>query len=144
MVNKSTEKNEAKHSTKTPNADNTKSEPSTSSACHIKDRPIEQFTKVSNFIGDQTLIGVCYYGSMQTSQLSYLVFRILHGIPLQDGMGLIVSATKHTNAFPSNASRNLYSAYPAFNRAVQRHSDQIMSVISKVVKLQHIKGNIQR
>lgn len=62
----------------------------------------------------------------------------------KDGMALIVEATKCTNAFPSNASRNLYSAYPAFNNAVQRHSDQILSIISKVVKLQHIKGNIQR
>lgn len=62
----------------------------------------------------------------------------------QDGMAFIVEATKHTNAFPSNASRNLYSAYPAFNRAVDRHSDHILSIISKVVKLQHIKGNIQR
>lgn len=59
-------------------------------------------------------------------------------------MGLTVEATKCTNAFPSNASRNLYSAYPAFNRAVQRHSDQILSTISKVLQLQHIKGNIQR
>lgn len=63
---------------------------------------------------------------------------------LQDGMALIIEATKHTNAFPSNASRNLYSAYPAFNRAIQKHSDQILSTIAKVVKLQHIKGNIQR
>ncbi|XP_055326131.1 exosome component 10-like, partial [Sitodiplosis mosellana] len=62
----------------------------------------------------------------------------------KDGMALIVDATKSTNAFPSNASRNLYSAYPAFNKAVQRHSDHILSIISKVVKLQHIKGNIQR
>ncbi|XP_031629161.1 exosome component 10 [Contarinia nasturtii] len=62
----------------------------------------------------------------------------------KNGMALIVEATKCTNAFPSNASRNLYSAYPAFNKAVQRHSDHILSMISKVVKLQHIKGNIQR
>lgn len=59
-------------------------------------------------------------------------------------MALIIEATKFTNAFPANASRNLYSAYPAFNNAVQRHSDQILSTISKVLKLQHIKGNIQR
>lgn len=60
MVNKSKQNNEANDSTKTQNEVNMNSEPTTSSACHIKDKPIEQFTKVSKFIGDKSLIGISY------------------------------------------------------------------------------------
>lgn len=56
----------------------------------------------------------------------------------------IVQATKCTNSFPVGASRNLYSAYPAFNNIVLNHSEKILSIISKALKLQQIKGNIQR
>lgn len=63
---------------------------------------------------------------------------------LQNAMAPIVEATKYANSFPVGASRSLYSAYPAFNNAVQNHSEKILGIISKVLKLQQIKGNIQR
>lgn len=62
----------------------------------------------------------------------------------QDGTALIVEATKFTNAFPSNISRNLYSAYPTFNKVIEHHSQKMLSIISKVINIQNIKGNIQR
>lgn len=53
MVNKNIQNNEADNdvdnSTKTSNEIEIKSEPTTS-VCHIKDEPIEKFTKVSKFI----------------------------------------------------------------------------------------------
>lgn len=59
-------------------------------------------------------------------------------------MGLIIDATKCTNAYPANASRNLYSAHPTFHRVTNTLTDKMMSTISKVIKLQNIKGNIRR
>ncbi|XP_055850996.1 exosome component 10 [Episyrphus balteatus] len=60
------------------------------------------------------------------------------------GLGKIINATKTINAFPSGASRDLYCAYPTFGKIVDSQSYRIMSVISKVLKFQNIKGNIQR
>lgn len=45
---------------------------------------------------------------------------------------------------PSGTSRNLYSAHPAFGQVIEKHSEQILNIISKVLKKQQIKGNIQR
>lgn len=59
-------------------------------------------------------------------------------------MGLIIEATKCINAFPANSSRNLYSAHPTFHKIVDKHSEKMLSIISKIIKLQNIKGNIQR
>lgn len=59
-------------------------------------------------------------------------------------MGLIINATKCTNAYPANASRNLYSAHPTFHRVTNTLTDKLMSTISKVIKLQNVKGNIKR
>lgn len=56
----------------------------------------------------------------------------------------MVEATKCTNTMPSGISRNLYSAYPAFSKVIDTQSEHILSIISKVIKLQQIKGNIQR
>lgn len=50
MVNKNTQKNEADDATKPPSESNIKSEPSTSSVCHIKGGTIEEFTKVRKLI----------------------------------------------------------------------------------------------
>lgn len=120
---------ETRNSSETPSSSGEQLEPTTSKY-HTKDGSIEKFTKVRE--------STIFTNSFQTfSSTKPFIFG-------KDDMALIIDATKHTNAFPSNASRNLYSAYPAFNRAIQRHSDQILSMISKVVKLQHIKGNIQR
>lgn len=129
MANKNEENIETSNSSETPSSSGEQSEPTTSKY-HIKDGSIEKFTKVREST-------ICTNLFQTFSSTKPFIFG-------KDGMALIIDATKHTNAFPSNASRNLYSAYPAFNRAIQRHSDQILSMISKVVKLQHIKGNIQR
>lgn len=56
MVNESTENNEANNETKTSNEIVVKSEPTTS-VCHIKDEPIEKFTKVSKFMVDNDFFG---------------------------------------------------------------------------------------
>lgn len=55
-----------------------------------------------------------------------------------------MEATKCANAFPSGPTRTLYTAYPAFTNIIEDTSDQILGIISKVLKFQDIKGNIQR
>lgn len=55
-----------------------------------------------------------------------------------------MEASKAINAFPSGVTRSLYSAIPAFNQIVEEQSEKILNIVSTVLKLQHIKGNIQR
>ncbi|XP_055903687.1 exosome component 10 [Eupeodes corollae] len=62
----------------------------------------------------------------------------------KSGLGKIINATKIINAFPSGTSRDLYCAYPTFGKIVDSQSYRIMGLISKVLKFQNIKGNIQR
>lgn len=62
----------------------------------------------------------------------------------KQGLGKIINATKTINAFPSGASRDLYCSYPTFGKIVDSQSYRIMGIISKVLKFQNIKGNIQR
>lgn len=94
----------------------------------IKDKTIENFSKVKHFF-------------LIDKQKARFVFSFLDQ---QEGLGLIVEATKCTNAMPSGTSRNLYSAHPAFGKVIDKHSEKILSIISKVLKKQQIKGNIQR
>lgn len=55
-----------------------------------------------------------------------------------------MEVTKGINAIPAGASRTLYSAYPAFSHVIDTTSEQILGIVSKVLSLQDIKGNIQR
>lgn len=91
----------------------------------INEKTIEDFSKVSRVLSSAA--------SRESTEFY-----------LQAGLGLIVEATKCTNAMPSGASRSLYSAYPAFGKTIDVHSEKILSIISKVLKKQQIKGNIQR
>lgn len=60
------------------------------------------------------------------------------------GLQCIVDATKAANALPSGASRDLYSAYPAFQKILNIQSERILNIIQNVIKYQNIKGNIQK
>uniref|UniRef100_A0A0K8US75 Exosome complex component 10 homolog n=1 Tax=Bactrocera latifrons TaxID=174628 RepID=A0A0K8US75_BACLA len=62
----------------------------------------------------------------------------------KNGLVEIVEATKAVNSFPQGAARDLYCAYPAFGKIVDAQSDRIFGLMSKVLKWQNIKGNIQR
>lgn len=59
-------------------------------------------------------------------------------------MKLIMQATKAVNALPSGASRDLYSAHASFSKVMAKQSENVLSVIQKVLVLQGIKGNIVR
>uniref|UniRef100_A0A336LL95 Exosome complex component 10 homolog n=1 Tax=Culicoides sonorensis TaxID=179676 RepID=A0A336LL95_CULSO len=60
----------------------------------------------------------------------------------QDGIKLIVQATKCTNAMPSGHTRELYNSHPSFRRIVASKSDDLLKLISNVIKKQGIRGNI--
>lgn len=75
--------------------------------------------------------------------ISLPVFWIEYRL-LQNASKNITEATKCANTFPAGNSRNLYSAYPAFNNVIGKHSEKILGIISNVLKLQQIRGNIQR
>lgn len=53
-----------------------------------------------------------------------------------------METTKSVNALPTGSSRDLYIAHGAYIKAIENHSKQILDVISSVVKLQSVKGNI--
>lgn len=61
---------------------------------------------------------------------------------LQDGIKLILQATKCTNAMPSGHTRELYNSHPAFRRIVTAKSNRLLEQISAVIKRQGIRGNI--
>ncbi|XP_067617053.1 exosome complex component 10 homolog [Eurosta solidaginis] len=62
----------------------------------------------------------------------------------KNGLSEIVEATRVANSFPQGSARDLYCAYPTFGRVVDEQSDRIFGLISKVLKWQNVKGNIQR
>ncbi|XP_053970145.1 exosome component 10 [Anastrepha ludens] len=62
----------------------------------------------------------------------------------KNGLAEIMVATKSTNSFPQGAARDLYCAHPTFGRIVDEQSHRILGLISKVLKWQNVKGNIQR
>ena len=56
-----------------------------------------------------------------------------------------MEATKAVNSLPSGASRDLYSAYPSFSRAMTSFGDnEILGIIQEVVQYRGVKGNIVR
>lgn len=57
-------------------------------------------------------------------------------------MRLIMDATKAVNGLPSGSSRDLYTAYSAFIKAINVESEKALHVVSNVIKMQGIKGNI--
>ena len=60
------------------------------------------------------------------------------------GLSEMTEATRAANAFPQGSSRDLYCAYPSFGRIVDHQSNRLLHIISKVLKWQNVKGNIQR
>ncbi|XP_011189712.2 exosome component 10 [Zeugodacus cucurbitae] len=62
----------------------------------------------------------------------------------KNGLAEIVEATKAVNSFPQGAARDLYCAYPTFGKIVDEQSHRIFGLVSKVLKWQNVKGNIQR
>ncbi|CAD6992966.1 unnamed protein product [Ceratitis capitata] len=62
----------------------------------------------------------------------------------KNGLAEIVEATKAVNFFPQGSARDLYCAYPTFGRVVDEQSHRIFGLVSKVLKWQNVKGNIER
>ena len=62
----------------------------------------------------------------------------------QNGFKLLVNASRAVASMPSGASRDLYSAYPSFTKIMDGQATQILEIISDVLKLQQIRGNIAR
>ncbi|XP_063696904.1 LOW QUALITY PROTEIN: exosome complex component 10 homolog [Culicoides brevitarsis] len=60
----------------------------------------------------------------------------------QDGIKLIVQATKCTNAMPSGHTRELYNSHPAFRRIIAAKSNRLLELISGVIRKQGVRGNI--
>lgn len=55
-----------------------------------------------------------------------------------------MGTTKAVNAFPTGASRDIYSTYPSFANVIDHQCDRILGIISHVLKKESIRGNIQR
>lgn len=55
-----------------------------------------------------------------------------------------MAATKAMNAFPSGATRDLYSAHPTFGKIVDAQCSQILEIITGVLRQQKVKGNMHR
>uniref|UniRef100_A0A182QEF5 HRDC domain-containing protein n=1 Tax=Anopheles farauti TaxID=69004 RepID=A0A182QEF5_9DIPT len=60
----------------------------------------------------------------------------------EQGQSAIVEAMKATRAMPSGRSRDLYAAHPEFIRIADSHADQVLHIISDILKIQGVPGNI--
>uniref|UniRef100_A0A182NG92 Exosome complex component 10 homolog n=1 Tax=Anopheles dirus TaxID=7168 RepID=A0A182NG92_9DIPT len=60
----------------------------------------------------------------------------------EQGQSAIVEAMKATRAMPSGRSRDLYAAHPEFIRITESHADQVLHIISDILQMQGVPGNI--
>uniref|UniRef100_A0A182JDM0 Exosome complex component 10 homolog n=1 Tax=Anopheles atroparvus TaxID=41427 RepID=A0A182JDM0_ANOAO len=60
----------------------------------------------------------------------------------EEGQKSILEGMKAVNAMPSGKSRDLYATHPTFIKIMDSQANKVLNIISDVLKLQGVKGNI--
>ncbi|XP_058062824.1 exosome component 10 [Anopheles bellator] len=61
----------------------------------------------------------------------------------EEGEKAIMEGVKAVNAMPSGKSRDLYATHSSFIKIMNSHAASLMGIISDVLKMQGVKGNIE-
>ncbi|XP_058118506.1 exosome component 10 [Anopheles ziemanni] len=62
----------------------------------------------------------------------------------EEGQRVILEGMKAVNAMPSGKSRDLYATHPTFIKIMDSQANKMLNIISNVLKMQGVKGNIQQ